>query len=165
MTDRKIEPYGSWKSPITADLIVREAVGLSQPVLDGQDTYWNEMRPSDDGRNVIVRCDPSGTKRDAIPAPFNARTRVHEYGGGSFVVHQGSVYFSNFSDQRIYVQSGDAQPRAITPQAEMRFADAIIDQKHGWLICVREDHSGPGPEAVNSLAAIRLDGIEEDSVR
>jgi dienelactone hydrolase len=78
------------------------------------------------------------------------------------VVEEGRVYFSNFVDQRIYVQSGDAEPRAITPPAEMRFADAIIDQPRGQLICVREDHSEPGREAVSSLAGIKLDGSGRD---
>jgi dipeptidyl aminopeptidase/acylaminoacyl peptidase len=162
MTQPKYAPYGSWRSPITADLIVTEAVGLSQPALDGQDVYWNEMRPADGGRNVIVRQGVDGSTTDVIPAPFNARTRVHEYGGGSFVVDHGAVYFSEFSNQRIYLRSGDAAPRAITPQAEMRFADAIIDVHRGRLVCVREDHSDPGHEAVNSLVSIRLNAVEEN---
>src|ERR1700730_15571966 len=162
MTKQKIAPYGSWKSPITSDLIVAEAVGLSQPALDGDDIYWNEMRPSEGGRNVIVRRDASGSTRDVIAAPFNARTRVHEYGGGRYVARQGAVYFSNFVDQRIYLQSGNAEPQAITPVAEMRFADAIIDGQRARLICVREDHSEPGREAVNSLVGVRLDGSGQD---
>ena len=143
MAEPKILSYGSWKSPITSDLIVTEAVGLSDPAMDGDDIYWIEMRPSEGGRSVIVRRDSGGVTRDVIPAPFNARTRVHEYGGGSYAVREGSVYFSNFIDQRIYLQAGDAQPRAITPEAQMRFADAIIDGQHGRLICVREDLSVP----------------------
>lgn len=158
----KIAPYGSWDSPITSDLIVTEAVGLSQPAMDGDDIYWVELRPSEGGRNVIVKRHANGSTTDVTPAPFNARTRVHEYGGGSYVVHEGRVCFSNFVDQRIYERSGDAEPRAITPEAEMRFADAVIDQQHGRLICVREDHSVAGREAVNSLAAIKLDTGDQD---
>src|SRR5947207_1871159 len=124
MTQQTIAPYGSWKSPITADFIVRESVGLSQPALAGETIYWNEMRPSEGGRNVIVRRDVNGSISDVTPAPFNARTRAHEYGGGSYVVHEGRVYFSNFNDQRIYAQSDNGEPRAITPPIEMRFADA-----------------------------------------
>lgn len=161
MTEQKIAPYGSWKSPITADLIVQETVGLSQPTQDGEDIYWNEMRPAEGGRNVIVRRDLSGSTSDVTPAPLNARTRVHEYGGGSYAVHEGRVYFSNFVDQRIYVQANHAEPQAITPPVEMRFADAIVDGRRGRLICVREDHTQPETEAVSSLTTIDFDLGEE----
>src|SRR6185437_2111236 len=102
----KIAPYGSWKSPITSDLIVEGSVGLSQPTFDGDDIYWLELRPTEAGRHVIVRRTPDGVRTDVNPAPFNARTRVHEYGGGDYVVREGMIYFSNFSDQRLYRQDG-----------------------------------------------------------
>ena len=102
MTDIKIVSYGSWQSPITSDLIVSETVRLSDVVLDGRDVFWVEMRPSEGGRNVVVRCTPDGRKTDVTPADFNVRTRVHEYGGRSFMVDNTNVYFSNFSDHRIY---------------------------------------------------------------
>ena len=165
MTQQNVVPYGSWKSPITADLIVTEAVGLGQPALDGNEIYWNEMRPSEGGRNVIVRRDANGSTNDVTPAPFNARTRVHEYGGGSYLVEEGRVYFSNFDDQRIYAQAVAAQPRAISAAAELRFADGIIDWRRERLICVREDHTAPGYEAVNSLVGIKLDGGSDDCGR
>jgi dipeptidyl aminopeptidase/acylaminoacyl peptidase len=156
-----IAPYGSWKSPITSDLIVSEVVGLSQPTIDNDNTYWVEMRPSEGGRSVVVRHDAAGVNRDVTPLTFNARTRVHEYGGGDYVVCDGSVYFANFSDQRLYVQTGDEEPRPITAASQMRFADAIVDRRRGRLICVREDH-GMEKEAVNTLASIKLDGGEPD---
>src|SRR5262245_58456489 len=77
-------PYGSWKSPITSDLIVAGTIGLEQIALDGDDIYWIEARPSEAGRNVIVRRTPHGKITDVTPTPFNARTRVHEYGGGAY---------------------------------------------------------------------------------
>ncbi len=80
MTGIQIAEYGSWRSPITSDLIVSETVRLSDVVLDGRDVYWVEMRPSEGGRSVIVRCTPAGQKIDITPADFNVRTRVHEYG-------------------------------------------------------------------------------------
>src|SRR6059036_1591103 len=100
MTQVKTAPYGSWKSPITSDLIVKEMIGLSQPRLDGDDIYWIEMRPSERGRQVIVRRSTDGTITDINPPEWNARTRVHEYGGGDYVVRDGVVYFSNFTDQQ-----------------------------------------------------------------
>ena len=98
MMERKVAPYGSWKSPITSDLIVSETIGLWQIALDGKDVYWLEMRPAEGGRYVVVRRSPDGQTADVTPPPFNARTRVHEYGGGAFVVANSTVYFSNFTD-------------------------------------------------------------------
>jgi hypothetical protein len=94
MAHPQIAPYGSWKSPITADLVASGAIRLEQILLDGEDIYWVETRPAGGGRSVIVRYTPDGQMREVIPLPFNARTRVHEYGGGSFGVREGIVYFS-----------------------------------------------------------------------
>lgn len=160
MHEPRVAPYGSWKSPITSDLIVSGSIGLSQPLIDGPNIYWVEMRPTEGGRNVIVKCDASGVVTDVTPPPFNARTRVHEYGGGDCTVGDGAVYFSNFADQRLYLQRGEAAPAAITPAGEFRYADAIIDKARDRLICVREDHSEAGREAVNTLVSLRLDGSE-----
>ena len=151
-----ISPYGSWKSPITSDLIVSGTVGLGQIAIDGDDIYWVEGRPSEAGRSVIVRRTPDGTISDVTPAPFNVRTRVHEYGGASFAVASGTIYFSHFADQRIYSQTLDTQPVPLTPAANCRYADVIIDNQINRLICVREDHAGEG-ECVNTLVSINLD--------
>lgn len=151
-------PYGSWRSPITADLIVAGTVGLGQVALDGEDVYWVETRPQEQGRYVIVRRATDDTPKDVTPLPFNARTLVHEYGGGSFTVRDGTVYFSNFADQRLYRQDIQSAPRPITPEAELRYADAIIDQSRERLICVREDHTVAGREAINTLVAVNSDG-------
>ena len=159
-----VAPYGSWKSPITADLIVAGSIGLGQVALDGQDIYWVEQRPSEGGRNVIVKRthDPHGAAPgvtvDMTPAPFNARTRVHEYGGGAFVVAEGVIYFSNFSDQRLYRQRPGAAPQPITPAIALRYADGVVDRRHNRMICVREDHVLSDQDAVNSLVSVKLDG-------
>ena len=158
MPDNRIAPYGSWKSPITSDLIVGGSIGLSQPLMDGADLYWIEMRPTEGGRSVIVKRDALGTVTDVNPQPFNARTRVHEYGGGDYAVRDGAVYFANFSDQRLYASIGGATPEPITPIADMRYADAVIDKARGRLLCVREDHTVAGREPVNTLASLSLAG-------
>ncbi|HEV2915598.1 MAG TPA: S9 family peptidase [Pyrinomonadaceae bacterium] len=163
MTEAKIAPYGSWKSPITSDLIVTGSIGLHQSTLDGEDVYWTEMRPSEGGRSVIVRRSADGRTEDVTPPPFNSRTRVHEYGGGDYLVADGTLYFSNFSDQRIYRQRMGQTPEAITPAVEMRYADAVSDARRNRLVCVREDHTEAGREAVNTLVSIDLEG--EDSGR
>ena len=161
MPEPKVASYGSWKSPITTDLIVSGSVGLTQPLIDGQDVYWIEMRPTEGGRNVIVKRHRDGPITDVIPAPFNARTRVHEYGGGDYMVRHDAVYFSNFSDQRLYVVKEGSEAQAITPVGDVRYADAVIDEVRGRLICVREDHTVPGREAVNTLATLKLEGNDD----
>ncbi len=149
-------PYGSWKSPITTDLIVSGAVGLGQIALDGDDVYWVEMRPAEGGRMVIVRRS-GGVKVDVTPKPYSARTRVHEYGGGAFLVNGGVVFFANFSDQRLYRQEPGSPPRAITPEAPRRYADGVFDAGRRRIVCVREDHSGEG-EPVNAIVAVDAEG-------
>ena len=134
------------------------SIGLSQPMTDGPDLYWIEMRPTEGGRNVIVRREASGESNDINPAPLNARTRVHEYGGGDYTVGDGAVYFSNFADQRLYSAPGGKTPEPITPVADVRYADPIIDKSRGRLVCVREDHTVAGREAVNSLVSLKLAG-------
>jgi dipeptidyl aminopeptidase/acylaminoacyl peptidase len=158
MTGQKVAPYGSWKSPITSDLIVSETIGLGPIALDGQDVYWIESRPTEGGRYVIVRRTPDGRMTDVTPPPFNARTRVHEYGGGAFVVAGGTVYFSNFTDQRLYRQNPGAEPRPITPEVALRYADGVFDHRRGRMICVREDHTDPGREAINTIVSLDLEG-------
>ena len=158
MAEPRVAPYGSWKSPITSDVIVSETIGLGQIALDGEDIYWVEMRPAEGGRNVIVRRTPDGRTADITPDPFNARTRVHEYGGGDLIVADGTVYFSNFADQRLYRQDPGAAPRPITPEADLRYADGIIDHRRGRMICVREDHTVAGREATNTIVSLGLDG-------
>ena len=156
----KLTPFGSWKSPITSDLIVSESIGLGLIKLDGDDTYWIEMRPSEGGRQVIVRLGRDGNKVDITPPGFNARTRVHEYGGGDYAVSDGVVYFSNFSDQQIYKQRFGSAPQALAAASDsnLRYADTIVDKARNRLICVREDHRQKNREAVNTIAAISLAG-------
>jgi len=154
---RLTAPFGSWKSPITSDLIVQGSVGLSQCTFDNEEIYWVELRPRESGRNVVVRWNPDGIGVDVNPVPFNARTRAHEYGGGDFVVHNGTVYFSNFQDQRLYRTYSNSLPEPITAVADVRYADGCIDVYRNLLICIREDHTESG-EAVNTIVAITLDG-------
>ena len=153
MPDKKIAPYGSWKSPITSDLIGSETIALGQIALEGNDTYWVEVRPSEGGRYVIVRLSNEKAS-DVTPPPYSARTRVHEYGGGAYTVKDGIVYFANFSDQRVYRQKVGEDPVPITPEGALRYADIVVD-KRGTLICVQEDHTYSDREAVNTLVRIK----------
>ncbi|MBA7467130.1 hypothetical protein ES708_06369 [subsurface metagenome] len=145
-------------------MIVAETVGLGRIVIDGEDIYWIETRPMEGGRYVIMHWSPGGQVADVIPSPFNARTLVHEYGGGSFVIANGAIYFSNFSDQCLYHQTSGSQPRPITPEANLRYADGVIDHRWGRMICVREDHTNTTGEVVNSLVGINLNGSDGGQV-
>lgn len=153
--------YGSWKSPISAERIVSGSVGLSQPRFDGDDIYWIEMRPGEGGRNVVVQRSSNSATADAIPREFNARTRVHEYGGSDYLAHDGVLYFSNFADQRVYRQLAGGGPQPITAAGAMRYTDRTLDVTRNRLICVREDHSVAEHQPINSIVQLKLDGTEQ----
>ena len=150
-------PFGTWKSPITARMMTEGAVGIGSPRVDGERLYWLESRPSEAGRTVLVRRTASGVVTDLTPAPFNVRTRAHEYGGGSLGVGNGVVVFANFADQRVYRLDEGADPRPITPEGPLRYADFDLDSSARRAICVREDHRNDG-EPVNALVALDPEG-------
>jgi dipeptidyl aminopeptidase/acylaminoacyl peptidase len=132
---------------------------------DGGVTWWSETRPAEGGREQIVRLDPSGIPRDLLPDRFNARTRVHEYGGGAWWVHGETVFVTNFADQRMYrLDMGDPHPLPITappPTAQAwRYADGRLTPNGRWVVCVRERHEGSDParDVYNELVALRADG-------
>jgi dipeptidyl aminopeptidase/acylaminoacyl peptidase len=136
---RVIAPYGSWKSPITAAMVAGGSVGLDQVCPDDGDVYWLEKRPAEGGRQVIVRLGGDGRVQDMTPTPFNARTRIHEYGGQCYTVAGGMLVFSNLADGRLYCQEGDDKPRAITPKGPFRYGDLSIAPDGSSVICVREE--------------------------
>jgi dipeptidyl aminopeptidase/acylaminoacyl peptidase len=138
-------PFGTWPSPLAAAAVASQGLRLGAVAVDGGDVYWLEGRPAEGGRNVIVRRRPDGTTSDVVPPGFNVRTRVHEYGGGAYVVSDGEIYFSNFADQRIYhVGRSAPAPTPVTPAAECFYADFVVDASRRRLIAVREDHTGEG---------------------
>src|SRR2546430_1141370 len=152
----KTAPYGSWKSPITSDLIVAQSITLSELCLDGGHVYWLEGRPQEQGRSVVVRGDADGQPTDIAPPPYDARTRVHEYGGGSWTVRDGTVYFSNFADGRLYRQeAGASQPQALTPEPvaprrQWRLPHRVIDPRRKRSVSAAAGHhlgrqAGKGP--------------------
>ena len=164
MTQKLIAPYGSWKSPITATAIASESFGLAQVAIDGDNLYWTETRPWEGGRSVIVRQSADGEKSDVTPAGFNVRNRVHEYGGGAFTVHDGTVYFTNDSDQRVYAQRPGEAPAPLTGDGGRRYADLEVDQRNNRILCVCEDHSEPDVEPTNSVVAISIEGGEIETI-
>jgi dipeptidyl aminopeptidase/acylaminoacyl peptidase len=136
-------------------MVAAQGLRLGAVSLDGDDIYWIEGRPNESGRNVLVRRAPDGATSDLTPPGFNVRTRVHEYGGRAYAVHEGVVYFSNFADQRVYRAAG-SETLALTPEGRWFYADPVVDAARRRLICVREDHTG-SDEAVTTLVAIPLD--------
>ena len=164
MTDRQTAPYGTWKSPISSDLIVSDVVQLSDPAIDGRDIYWTELRPTEGGRVVLVNRTPDGSTTDVTPPGFNVRTRVHEYGGAPFVVRNGTVWFSNYDDQRLYRQTIGTTPVPLTAEADLRWADGILDESRYRLIYIREDHTVAAPEPVNAIVGFGLDQASPEVV-
>ncbi|KRE56462.1 prolyl oligopeptidase family serine peptidase [Phycicoccus sp. Soil748] len=155
---RSTAPYGAWASPVSAAALAGERVVLDQPRIDDGHVYWLEGRGTEGGRVVLVR---DGV--DLTPAPFNVRSRVHEYGGGAYTVDHGVVAFVDFADQRVRLLEGGADPRVLTPEGDgsLRYADLRLDLGGRRLYCVREDHRGEG-EARNTVVRLDLDGDNAD---
>src|SRR2546428_5333442 len=151
---RRTSPYGSCRLPVTADAIVAGVRGLSRGQLAGDDIYWVGGRPGEAGRKVIVRRSPDASIKDVTPLESNGRPRVHEYGGGAYLVRDGVVWFTNFKDQRLYRQDSGRPPVAITPAQDIRHADLVFDQRHQRLIAVREDHTTDLPSAGNTIVSL-----------
>ncbi|MEJ8822804.1 prolyl oligopeptidase family serine peptidase [Variovorax humicola] len=156
-----VAPFGSWSSPITAELVASATINLVDVLLDGSDVYWVEARPQEAGRHVLVRHTVDGTSRNVTPASCSARTRVHEYGGAAVVVAGGTSYFSDFPDQRLYRLERGGVPVPLTPAptsgqplAALRYADGQVDTNRHLWIGVREDHRAPGEEATNTIVAL-----------
>lgn len=154
---KTVKPYGSWLSPLKASSITQGFKDLSelQCLHDGA-VYWLESRPSEGGRNVVMRCIGDRTE-EAIPKEMNARTRVHEYGGGAWLALDAStVVYSNFADQRLYKND-----KPLTAESSSRYADACHFGEA--LYCVREEHL-EGREPANSIARVSLVSGQVDTI-
>ncbi|MGH9553592.1 MAG: hypothetical protein ACRD3W_29695, partial [Terriglobales bacterium] len=166
MASAQVAPYGSWNSPIKSGDIASATLRLGWPAYDeAGNLYWLEGRPSEGGRQVVVRRDRHGKLTDAVPSGFNVRTLVHEYGGGSYAVNSAAVYFTNFADQCVYRAEQGKEPVAITPPGKFRYADPVIDEARRRSIWVREDHSVAGAEATNTLVLLATDKLNPDGGR
>jgi dipeptidyl aminopeptidase/acylaminoacyl peptidase len=160
------QPYGSWTTPITSELVVKASVGLGGVALDGDAVWWSELRPEEGGRTALVRWQ-AGEARDMLPADGNARTQVHEYGGGAWWVSDGRVFYADWADQRLYVlptDGDDAEPVPLTPVPDFargdRWADGDVSPDGRWVIAVREHHTEGGtPQDVrNELVVVDTTG-------
>ena len=158
-------PFGSWDSPFSPVSTSAASVALSEPLLTSEGAYWLESVPTEGGRIVVMFASNDGSDPVRLtPEGFNVRTRVHEYGGGAYAVHDGVVFFANFTDQRWYRQEPGRPPRPLTPEPErsaaLRFADPCVTSDGRTLIAVRERHGSDG-SVVNDLVAFdAVDGGE-----
>jgi dipeptidyl aminopeptidase/acylaminoacyl peptidase len=163
-----IARYGSWRSPVGPASVAAGGRRLAAPQLAGDGAvWWGEGRPAEGGRVVLVRRPAGGAPEDVTPEGTNARTRVHEYGGGAWtLVADDLVLFTNFEDQRLYRQRLGEEPVAISPEpaspAALRYADMRLCPDGRTVVCVREVH-GEG-EAENQIVALAVDGSGAPSV-
>jgi dipeptidyl aminopeptidase/acylaminoacyl peptidase len=149
---------GAWTSPITAALVAAGSTPLSGVLLDGADLYWLAGRASEGGRTTLLR-QRGGSVQELTPAPFNVRTRVHEYGGGAVLVADGRIWFSNYADNRVYrIDPDGSAPVPVSEGGALRWADFVLDRAHVRLVGVREDHSAGETYPVNTLCALGADG-------
>ncbi len=152
--------YGEWPSPIEGADVARKQVGLAFPTLAGPAVWWQESRPSEGGRLAVVSQGPDGISRDLLPMPWNARTRVHEYGGKSYLPLTDGFIFANFADQRLYRAEGGGAPEPLTaaPDDDIadRFADFVLAPGGDDIWCVRERHAGG--RITRGIVAVPLDG-------
>ena len=158
-----VTPYGAWKSSLGAMDIAKGSLRLGQIAYSGDRLYWLEGRAQEGGRVTLVVRDSEGVVSDLVPPPYSARSLVHEYGGGAVLVDGEDIFFTNYSDQRIYRAAPGKEPVPVSSPSNCRYADLALDRKRNRLIAVCEDHSGGGKEPENKLVSISLDGDESGS--
>lgn len=163
-------PCGSWPTPITADLVVHEASKLVDVAMDGEVVYWSELRPHEGGRVTMVRREPGADPTDVLPADANARTAVHEYGGGAWWVRNGTVWYVDWADQRLRRIDPGAEPVEVTPASReggsVRWADGDVHPVDGRIALVRETHpvgSTGAVDVVNEIVVLDSAG-QQDTV-
>ncbi len=158
-------PFGAWPSPISAEMLVSGAVGISEVIPEADACWWAESRPSEGGRTALMRWSEVTGAVEVTPPDANVRTRVHEYGGGSWWVDGGTAFYVDYSDQRLRsIRPGDPAPSLLSPEptepSGLRFADLRVTADGAWVIAVGETH-GVGDEPANSLVAVATDGSEQ----
>ncbi|MFE6461426.1 S9 family peptidase [Streptomyces cinereoruber] len=164
--------HGSWPSPVGAALAAAHDGRPEYPGAVGDELWWTAPRPAEGGRRALVRRRAGGTEETALPAPWNVRSRVVEYGGRPWAAAdrpEGGplVVFCHFPDQRLYAYEPDAgpgaEPRPLTPVSPvgdgLRWVDPVVHPDRGEVWCVLEESTGPAPTDVRRVpAAVPLDG-------
>ena len=186
----EIAAFGTWNSPISAADVARGTVSVSFPAIAGDEVWWQESRPAEGGRvTIMASAGPAREPRELLPAPWYARTRVHEYGGRSYLPVPSAepgrfdLVFANFANQRLYRLSAASEagptptpaPVPLTPDAAgFRFADLVLSPDGREVWCVRETvrpddgrpeagfHVGGGMQVSRAIVAVPLDGSAAD---
>jgi len=153
-----VRPYGTWPATLDAHTVAcASGHRFATVAVDGSRTRWSESRPEEGGRVVVVDSDAG----DLTPAGSNARTRVHEYGGGAVWYHGDTVFYSEFSDSRLYRDGAPITPEPPEPNS-LRYADGVVTPDGATIVCVRERHEGG--EVINELVSLPSDGSEPPTV-
>jgi len=163
-----VRPYGTWPSDLDANIVAGgsgRSFGLTD--LSSGPLRWTEVRTYESGRTAVVEARPGGELVDVTPPGANARTRVHEYGGGAVWFHGDATFFSEFDDSRLYrVDGAGAEARPITPEPPephaLRYADGCVTPDGGTIFCVRERHEAG--EVHNELVVLPADGSAEPRI-
>jgi len=155
-----VTPFGSWPSPISAQVLVSGAVGISELCVDGHDVWWAESRPDEGGRTAVMRLS-GGEVSEVTPLDAYVRSLAHEYGGGAWWVERGVLFYVDVSDQRLRRLEPGGDPELLTPSPEidrgLRYADGRVTPDGLWFVCVRERHR-TDREPANELVAVATDG-------
>lgn len=164
-----VAPYGTWTSPFTARRLAEAGISLRAPCRRGDGVFWLEGRPAEAGRTVPVCRAADGSVRDLLPAGWDVRGRVHEYGGGDIVHLDGGFVFASGADQVLYRVEGGGAPSALTAPDGSRYGDLTADPRRGRLLAVRERHAADGAadgagEPENTIVAVPLDGSGVEGV-
>lgn len=149
--------YGNWTSPLSAHDVAQASVRIGDVTVSETSVFWGERRPAEGGRTAVVESH-LGERIERLAPPWNARTRVHEYGGGAILADGRTLFFSNFADGRVYAQTPGQEPTPLTPEISgprVGYADFRLDAQRARLIAVEEAHQVEGePEA--RIVAISL---------
>ncbi|WP_225846043.1 prolyl oligopeptidase family serine peptidase [Streptomyces sp. HPF1205] len=167
-------PYGEWPSPIDAATAAAHDGNPEYVGVVGEEVWWTAPRPAEAGRRALIRRRPDGAEECPLPAPWNVRSRVIEYGGtpwaGAVVDGTPLIVFVHFPDQRLYAFRPDepaVAPRPLTPVSPvgggLRWADLTLRPERGEVWGVLEEFTGDRPTDVRRVpAAVPLDGSAAD---
>jgi dipeptidyl aminopeptidase/acylaminoacyl peptidase len=167
VTDCVIAPYGEWPSPVGAGDVARARVRVEYPTVRAGRAWWQETPPGRDGRTTVIRRDPDGSRVSVIPDGYEPRSRVHEYGGRSYLPVPSasgdgwSVVFANYTDQRLYLVGEGVDPIPLTPvplvESGSRYADFVPSPDGSQVWCVREENPAEG-RPVRAIVSVPMDG-------
>ena len=158
---KQIKPYGSWSSPLSAEILAAKGNRFGHMCVDGTSLYWLESRADENGRGVIVKCDSNCELSEVLPKNISVRSKVHEYGSGDYTVDDDTIYFCDADDQCVYRYDGELIQLTPKEKEEARYADFIISPDKNYLICVRERHCET--KVVNDLVCLSLVEKEEST--